>query len=263
MQDAQSENISDQENQNLTGEVMDSLGEPEGATDQLEAEEQQESDEDQLPKYAKEKIGKLQKRYNRDMRRMEARISALQNQGGNMLQSSAGQPSMGQEQFEPGGVDDQIHKAVSYALAQKDAQERQAQEHEKHVHVQRKYQELQDHLDNAADNYDDFDEVVRDSNAPFTESMRDTALLLPNAADVLYKLGKNTNELSRIAKLHPIDQAKEMIKLSHSLAAGQSKNAQQSRPLSQIKNSPVTSRGGVNDNTPVGELRRRLKAGWK
>jgi hypothetical protein len=165
-------------------------------------------------------------------------------------------------------VDAQIHKAVSYALQHKDMEERRAKDAERMQHVHRQYQELDKHLDNTSDKYDDFDDVVRGDHAPFTPHMRDAALMLPrkgngSAGEVLYKLGKNSSELERISKLHPLDQASEMVKLSHALISGGENTSSQSRPLGQIKSNPVTNSHTVTDKTPVSELRKRMKSGWK
>ena len=262
MNEEQMDNISDQENENVAGQTMEAMGEPNEEAAEVSESEENSGGEGGLPDYAKERIGKLQKRYNRDMRRMEAKIRDLQNQnyGGNS-QAPVSQQSYGAEEMPH---DDAIHRAVTHALSLRDAQEQQAKEREKLAHVHKQYDAFQNHLDNASDKYEDFDEVVRGENAPYTEAMRDTALLLPNPADVLYKLGKNPNELSRISKLHPLDQAKELIKLSHSLAAAPNKGPQAPRQLSQIKSNPITSRGAVSDATPVGDLRRRMSdSNWR
>jgi len=157
-------------------------------------------------------------------------------------------------------MDDQIQRAVAAAMRAKDEHESRAKEAEKAAHVHQQYQNLQDHLDATADKYDDFDDVVRGDKVPFTEAMRDASLLLDNPGDVLYKLGKNRPELERIAKLHPLDQAKEMVKLSVALMSGGGKSGSAPRPIGQIKNTPVAP-SQVNDNTPASEIRARMKAG--
>jgi hypothetical protein len=162
-----------------------------------------------------------------------------------------------------GGIEDHISRAVNAALQAKDQREQAAQQAEKQAHVHKQYQKLQDHLDNASSKYDDFEDVVRSPDAPFTDSMRDTALLLPNAADVLYKLGKAPDELKRISQLHPLEQAKEMIRLSVQMQGGDQKGASAPRSLGNIKSNPVSAPDSANENTSVGELRRKLKAGWK
>jgi len=137
-------------------------------------------------------------------------------------------------------------------------------------HVHRKYQDLSSHLDHMADKYDDFDELVRGHDAPFTTQLRDAALVLPksgpgSAGEVLYKLGKNKEDLERISKLHPLDQVTEMVKLSHALISGSGNQGgnQTHRPLGNIKNNPVTNSGAVTEKTSVGELRKRMRSGWK
>jgi hypothetical protein len=42
----------------------------------------------------------------------------------------------------------------------------------------------------------------------------------------------------------------------------QAKSSQDSRPLGQIKNNPITSTN-VNENTSVSDLRKRMKEGGK
>lgn len=247
----------------LAEEVMDSLGHPEDPSKEevLEGEPRQ---EDELPLYAKEKIGKLQKRHQRDMRRMQERLdllsSRLEPPQDNQSQSFGN--SYANESTEGLSQDEVITRAVTAALQHKDVQERRAKDAEQTKYVHNQYQRLQDHLDNASDKYDDFDEVVRGHDVPFTPAMREASLLIDNPGDVLYKLGKNRDELNRIAKLHPLEQAKEINRLSFALMGGNNKGQQPQKPLGQIKNNPVSSRA-VNENTSISELRERMKQGWK
>jgi hypothetical protein len=170
-----------------------------------------------------------------------------------------------------GSVEEQIHKAVSFALGHKEREERKANEAKSAAHVQKQYGELHKHLDNVSDKYDDFDETVRGEHTPFTPHMRDAALFLDldhnspgSAGEVLYKLAKNPEELDRISKLHPLDQAREMVKLSKALISGGDSKATPPRPLGNIKNSPVNNSHAVNDKTPIGSIRQRMKSGnWK
>jgi hypothetical protein len=160
-------------------------------------------------------------------------------------------------------VDEQIHKAVSYALRHKEMEENKAKQAEQAAHVHRQYQDLHRHLDTVSDKYDDFDEVVRGEHSPFTGHMRDASLLLPktgpgSAGETLYKLGKNKDELLRISKLHPLDQASEIVKLSHALiGGGDSKASQAPRTLGQVKSTPVSNSGAQD----TASIRARMKAG--
>jgi hypothetical protein len=171
---------------------------------------------------------------------------------------------------QPGSVEEQIHKAVSYALNHKEMEERKAKEAQAMAHVYRKYQDFDRHLNEMSDKYDDFDEVVRHPDTPFTEAMRNYAARTMSksgpgsAGEVLYKLAKNPDELRRISSLHPDDQAEELHKLSIALSSGGSTKASQPRPLGQIKSNPVTNSHVVTEKTPVGSIRQRMKSGqWK
>jgi hypothetical protein len=253
--DEQSENLSSEEKQNIAGETNESMGIP------AEAGEDQPTEGKELPQYAKERLGRQQKRHEREMREMRQQMQQMHSQMQNPNSQSQQMPQAAQAGG--GGVDDQIQRAVSYALNLQKMEEQKAKDAEKAAHVNQQYQNLQDHLDKASDKYDDFDDVVRGDNAPFTTAMRDAALLIDNPGDVFYKLGKNKEELARISKLHPIDQAREINKLSFALMGGkQDGSSQAPRVIGQVKSNPVPSQA-VSDNTSVGEIRRRMKAGWK
>lgn len=80
---------------------------------------------------------------------------------------------------------------------------------------------------------------------------------------MLYKLGKNPEELKRIGQLHPLDQAAEMVRLSHALIGGDEKPRLDSHhnALGQVKSNPVTNSASITDKTSPGDIRRRMKAG--
>lgn len=264
MQDA--EDLSSQGKDHLAGEVMDSLGVPrEEANETKESNADRAEEKDDLPRYAKERLGRQEKRHQREIRDLRTQIESM-NSRLSTPQTQDQSPPMNpytNQAIQPGSMDEQIHKAVSFALNARDEHERKAKDAERVAHVHKQYQGLQDHLDRASSKYDDFDDVVRAPDAPYTDTMRDTSLLLPNAADVLYKLGKNKDELKRIAQLHPLDQAKEMVKLSVALMGGNDdKQVSAPRPIGQIKSNPVTSQT-ITEKTPIGDLRARMKAGWK
>lgn len=261
------QNLSAQQQDNIEAGVMASLGEPSAAMDQendtVDASEGGENATDSL---SIQKRLKRQKRvHEREIRDLHARIGELQSRLPDNQNTSMNRAN---DFDESQGIDEQIHKAVSYALKQKEMQERAAKDAESREHVNRKYQELVNHLDGMNDKYDDFHETVQSDHQPFTGNMRDTALFLPHtgpgsAGEVLYKLGKNPSELKRIAALHPLDQAREMVKLSNALISGGASDSKssQSRPIGNIKSNPVTNSKGINENTTPSEIRARMKAG--
>lgn len=259
--------LSNQENESLGGEVMESLGEPAEAGENVENESHGSIGSENVndPLYVQKRLKQQKRAHEREIRELHARIGEMQSRTNQMPEQN--QNPYGNQQT--GDVSEQIQKAVSYALQHKEMEERKAKEAEQAAHINKQYQELHKHLDKTADKYDDFDDVVRGDHAPFTPHMRDAALFLPktgagSAGEVLYKLGKNPEELSRISKLHPLDQASELVKLSHALNSGGAKSSTEtSKPLGQVKNSPVNNSHAVTEKTPVSELRQRMKTGWK
>lgn len=218
------------------------------------------------PLYVQKRLKQQKRAHDREMREMQARMAEMQSQMTPKQQNFDANPYMQQGQQNPGNVDETIHKAVSFALQQRELEERKAKEAQSAMHISKQYQDLNRHLDNTSDKYDDFDDVVRNDSVPFTAHMRDAALLLPkngagSAGEVLYKLGKNPDELARISQLHPVDQASEMIKLSHALISGGENKPQNSRPLGQIKSNPVVNSAGVTEKTSPAAIRALMKAG--
>jgi hypothetical protein len=257
------QDMSGNDMENVGEEVNEGLGMPtESGNEETQEPEGNSSKGETLA--VQKRIKQLKRAHEREMREMQSRMEQMQSQQ---------QPNQNyQDQQNPdnvmgnqGGVDDAIHKAVSYALQHRDMEERKAKDMQSQQHIAKQYQELNKHLDSTSDKYDDFDDVVR-GDAPFTAHMRDAALMLPkkgpgSAGEVLYKLGKDPEALSRIAKLHPVEQASELVALSHALISGGDQKGQANRPLGQIKSNPVVNSSGVNEKTPISDLRSRMKEG--
>jgi hypothetical protein len=151
-------------------------------------------------------------------------------------------------------------------LDAKDAESRRQKEAESVAHYQKQLDRLNGEFDKASDKYDDFDDVVRGNDVPFTPAIRDALLFVDNPSDVAYKLGKNRQELSRISQLHPLDQAREVNKLSFALMGGNTGNGKngsnnRANPLNPSKPNPTSN--GTASYSP-GSIRARIKAGtWK
>lgn len=230
------------------------------------------------PYGVKKRLGMQAKKHQREMRQMQGQLQQLQQHMAGQ-QSDSAMPQMNQSPQnaypspgQPNGVgmseQDKIQHAVRLALGMKDQEEKQAQQAQRQAHVQKQYQNLNDEFDKASDKYDDFDDVVRGENVPFTPHVRDALLLVHNPADVAYNLGKNPSELQRISQLHPLDQAREVNKLSFSLMGGgngkSGSSNQKSSPMGQVKANPALASGAVTGNTPPSVIRARMKAGtWK
>ena len=229
------------------------------------------------PYGVKKRLGMQAKKHQREMRQMQSQLQQMQQQmAGNPSDSTITQvphnpqnafPSPGQPSGAGMSEQDKITHAVRMALGMKDQEEKQMQLMQRQAHVQKQYQNLNDAFDKASDKYDDFDDVVRGENVPFTPHVRDALLLVKNPADVAYSLGKNPAELQRISKLEPIDQAREVNNLSFSLmggGSGKSSSSPKSNPMGSIKQNPALGSGAVTGSTPPSVIRARMKAGtWK
>ena len=269
--------VQDKSQDGMADQVMEGLGVDEGSHDGNESASHEGQSDDHSEGKQSDATLSVQKRLKSQKRAHEREVHALHARIGD-LEARMSQPNTSHEQaanpyqggHQDASIDEHIHKAVSYALQHKEMEERKAHESRQQQHVHRQYQEFSKHLDGMNDKYDDFHDVVYGADTPYTTHMRDYALTLPrkgtgSAGEVLYKLGKNPKELERISRLHPLDQASEMAALSHALIdVGEHKTASSNRPLGQIKSNPVTNSHAVNDKTPVGDIRQRMKSGsWK
>ena len=250
----------------LAENVGESLGDESVAENDTQGHDGHESNATSDPLYVQKRLKQQKRSHDREMREMQARMAELQSQISPQNPQSYDANPYTPNGGNPHGVDETISKAVSFALQQKEMEERKARAAEQNASIANHYQKLQHHLDSVADKYDDFDDVVRSDHAPFTASMRDAALMLPkkgpgSAGEVLYKLGKSPDDLSRISKLYPHEQAAELVALSHALIAGGENKGQSNRPLGQIKNNPVTNSAGVTEKTSPAQIRALMKAG--
>ena len=77
----------------------------------------------------------------------------------------------------------------------------------------------QDREEAARDKYEDFEQVAYNPKLPITDVMAQTIQASDNGPDVIYYLGSNPKEASRIAALPPILQAKEIGKIEAKLTS--------------------------------------------
>jgi hypothetical protein len=244
-----------------------------------DAEEQGVAQEDQAftneddPLSVKKRLGMQAKKHSREMRALRDQMAQMQA----MMSSDSASPhtstyqtdpysSPGQPSAPAMSEQDKIQQAVRMALGFQQQEQERAEEEKRRAHVDKQYQNLHEEFDKASEIYDDFDDVVRGNDVPFTKHVRDALLLIGNPADVAYRLGKNRSELERISKLHPIDQAKEVIKLGTSLLGGGSNKTSSSKsaPLGSVRANPGNTSRAVTDKMPTSEIRRRMKSGdWK
>jgi len=201
----------------------------------------------ELPEYAKERLGIQKKRHEKEVAALKRQIDAL-SQVATRQQPQSVPP---ESQIQPGSVQEQVLQTLAALAAQKQKEEEAE-----------RLNQINEEIKRDAAKYDDFDDVVYDESAPFTVPIAQAALELPNTADVLYSLGKDRKELSRITNLRPIDMKRELVKLSVSLMNKKSSNQVPSapKPLQNLKSNPLTkTTSGIQANSTVAEIRRLLK----
>lgn len=258
----ESQEMSNESQEVLSNDVNQSLG-----IDSSVVSDNQSPDHDELPDVAKKRLGIQEKRHKKEMRKMQQQIEEMRSHLSSRSEPQDTSNDNGHyDSSNHGGMDDQIYKAISRAMELQKMQEHKSKEHEKAKHMHKQYQALQERLDNASSKYEDFDDVVRSEDAPYSDAIRDAALLVDNADDVLYRLGKDRDNLKRLSQLHPIEQMKEFVRMSVALRDGNdgksNSSSSNARPLGQVKNNPVRSHG-INENSSPAEIRAKMKQGGK
>lgn len=106
--------------------------------------------------------------------------------------------------------------------------------------------------------YTDFDEVALNKSVPITQEMYD-ASMGENLGEILYHLGKNPTEATRIASLSPIQQAKEIGKIEVIIST--------KPPTKSITNAPAPPKTITGGPSPITKkdsemTRKELHAKW-
>ena len=115
---------------------------------------------------------------------------------------------------------DDFDNAARYAeaLAEQKAQEmlRQREAAQQQAKLLETYHEKEE---DARGRYDDFEQVAYNPSLPVTDVMAQSIQASDTVPDIIYWLGSNPKEASRISNLPPILQAKEIGKIEARLAA--------------------------------------------
>ena len=141
---------------------------------------------------------------------------------------------------------DQFESPEAYAdaLAEKKAQEliakREAQQQQ--AQVLEAYHEREEA---AREKYDDFEQVAYNPKLPITDVMAQTIQASDVGPDVAYYLGSNPQEATRISRLSPFLQAKEIGKIEAKLASNPPVKKSSSAPAPIT---PVGTRAAANQS---------------
>lgn len=195
----------------------------------------------------KKRLGQQQKKHKREMR-------AVQDQ---LAQQSMVISQMQQQLSQNAPMNDQSQQNQP-AIQPNNVDPRHLME------MQKIQDEFHQDLQKTSQKYDDFDDIVQDPYAPFTESIKHIAMTLDNPGEVIYSLAKNRDELYRIKDLPPHRQAKELNKLSKALSLKEktASGTMQAKPMTPLKGDASTLKGS-NNPTSVADFRRMLRSGGR
>jgi len=204
-----------------------------------------ETPKENTPDSVKKRLGQQEKKHKREMRSMQDQLSQMQ-QYIMSQQHNAGQTQGNAE-----------HEAMQQPPQQ------QMVDPMRQLEMQRLEEDFKQDLERASDKYEDFDDIVQDHRLPFTNSVREVLKILDNPGDVVYALGKNRDELYRIAGLSQHAQAKELHKLSKALTMKE-KTAPKVQPkvMGQIKGNSSGTKS-PSDKPTVSDFRKMLRNGGK
>ena len=213
-----------------------------------DADEEDSDTDGELPEGIKARLGRQEKRHKRQLKQMESELSQLrqavvQSQVG-MQDASVGAYSAPQVDPWTGEMlqDDSVEATVARALAAQKEQERQQQlylaKQQEAAMLKKIQDEYLENVSDAADKYDDYDDVVASKAEKFTPDMQLAAQFVSNPGDVIYALAKNSKELDRISRLPKYQQMRAMVKFAEDFHA-----KKQARKVSKAPKPVTPTRG--------------------
>lgn len=173
-----------------------------------------------IPPWVKQRLGRDKKQHEKQIRQLKQEMQEREQWMMQQMQQSPTQSSSGYDggtpldpNAAPQGVDlrQEVRTVLNEVESQKRQKEQENQQQQNNQYMQQKINEFEDKLIDASVKYKDFDDVFNNSEVNVSPQMMEASMYLDNGADVLYYLGKNPKEASRISRLHPFDQAREMV----------------------------------------------------
>ena len=151
--------------------------------------------------------------------------------------------------------------AYAEALAERKAQELLAQR-EAAKQQAALLEAYQDREEEARSKYDDFEQVAYNPNLPVTDVMAQTIQASEIGPEVIYWLGSNPKEASRIASMSPILQAREIGKIEAKLASNPPVKKTSTAPAPIAPVAPRSSGGPAYDTTDPRSMKSMSTSEW-
>jgi len=120
-----------------------------------------------------------------------------------------------------------------------------------------------DREEEARDRYEDFEQVAYNPNLPVTDVMAQAIQASDLGPEVIYWLGSNPKEASRIARLPPVMQAKEIGKIEAKMASDPPAKRTSSAPAPLAPVTATRSNSGPRyDTTDPRSLKSMSTSDW-
>jgi hypothetical protein len=178
-----------------------------------------ENAEGELPEFAKRRLGKEQKKYEREIAKVRAELDQER------ARNNAPQPQAPYGAQSPTGYNDPItgryidtstpegqaifnyQQEMSQHL---NAQEKQQQERSQKEVEAKRFEHFQDSFEDAKERYSDFEKVIRASgmNGTIASELSD----FPNPGELGYYLASNPREVDRLQKLPAYEMKRELVR---------------------------------------------------
>lgn len=133
-------------------------------------------------------------------------------------------------------------KAVANFKAEQERKQREEAEEREFQTLSEKWQESREE---AADRYEDFDEVLATTEAPMTSTMSRYYMESEIGADVAYYMASHPEKADKIAKLSPILQVRELAKIEGTVSAEMERRTD--KPVSSAPEPVTPVKGGESD----------------
>jgi len=193
------------------------------------------------------------KRLAREQRKWEREYAArATNAGAQPAATSAA--DIAPEQFD-------TYEAYADALAERKADELVAKR-EAARQTQQAQEQYYDREDAAREKYPDFEQVAYNPRIDITQTMAQAIQASEDGPDVLYWLGSNPKEATRLSRLSPILQVKEIGKLEALLSSSPPAKKVSTAPEPIAPVTPRANGGAVYDTTDPRSVKNMSTSEW-
>lgn len=190
--------------------------------DENVGDESVDAQQNEMPGWVKKRLGRQQKKHDRERQDLQAQIGQLQQTITNpqVLQqvlNNTNQSAASQPNAVDNSTESIVRRVMQEAEEQKNLYSEQYQQQQTQVYQNAKSQSLDNDLDELYDKYDDLEDLM---SGKFTNPMIEAAKMVPHSARVLASIARSSGLAKKISQLHPYEMMHAMIEQSNKIASG-------------------------------------------